>query len=244
MKTNAVALSLLIPALAFAECPFTIGDAQCQLEFEMSGYGADFRKFVAEDLERVFAPLRSVSNVVDMAALDIPGKQGVGLTFREGYPGNFAGTFSISNAAGTLHFRMDSILSQRYEESYSLFPSVSNQVFSLIALLGEINDGTITNHPATTFPSLVFLPTERAGEATPERTQRLFFRLMDHAPLSVSVLDCWMETRQDEPRLFAASKAATKDIAGLNLDPIVWVWQNQTWKFIHPAFLKGLLDSE
>jgi hypothetical protein len=225
-------------SLVFAENTFSIGNDVFLLEFEHKGYSMSFQTFVAEDVGRVFLPLQNISNVVNTATLLESSETTVGLTSLSGYPVDFAGSFSVSNKCGQLIFTMGNDLSERYVQAYTEYESKSNQVAQLNALLDSINSGAITNSPAEAFLTLVFLPDGFGADVTPDKARNLILSSLEHAPISASILDYWEQTVDGEPRLMAASKTVVADALETTLEPICWIYLNESWKFCHPAILR------
>ena len=200
-----------------------------------------FQTFVSEDVGRVFLPLQNISNVVNMAAISASPAGTVGLSSLSGYPVDFAASFFVSNKCGQLVFTMNDDLSERYAQIYAEYETKTNQVAQLNALLDSINSGAITNLTAEAFLTLVFLPDGFGADATPEKARSLILSMRECVPISASILDYWEQSVDGEPRLMAASKTAVTDAVETTLEPISWVYWNDTWKFCHPAILRYLL---
>lgn len=166
--TSSLCLALLLLSHAAAATTFIIGNEPFELEFEADPTNETFRTFVAEDVSRVFAPLGSVSNVVDTASLQQHPELSRGLTLHEWYPEGFSGGWSVTNRNGVLVFRMPSSLSSVYSEVFHSFGSISNRVAGLEELIESLNDGTITNRPDAQIMSLVFVPENSTLSFTPE----------------------------------------------------------------------------
>ena len=241
MKTIISFWLLLTSISAFPSNVFSLGGESFQLCFLKSGYSEEFKSFVTEDVERIFAPLRSISNVVDVVSFQTHPEQCCRLIHHEGYPEHFFGSFSISNANGALVFLMDEAISEKYKQAYTEYESKSNQVAQLNALLDSINSGAITNSPAEAFLTLVFLPDGFGADVTPDKARNLILSSLEHAPISASILDYWEQTVDGEPRLMAASKTVVADALETTLEPICWIYLNESWKFCHPAILRSLL---
>lgn len=222
--------------------PFFVGNDMCRVDLSGVVSSPSLEAFVAYDMQRVFVPLGCLSNVVDTTTTNVSGNAPIPLTLRDGYPENFTGAISVVFTNGIPVFRVGPTLSQQYKERYETFSSLSNKVALLDSLLLEINDGSITNRSSADFRSLIFVPDSVNDEPSAEEAQALFLRLRSHAPFSASVLDYWSEDFHGESVLLAASKVATHDVMGLNLDPVFWIWQEPTWKFCHPAFLREILS--
>ena len=230
-------------SLVFADNTFSIGNDVVLLEFEHQGYDMSFQSFVAEDVGRVFIPLLNISNVVNTADLLASPEETVGLTSLSGYPVDFASSFSVSNNNGLLVFKMDNDLSSRYVQAYADYQAKSNQVAQLNTLLDSINSGAITNRATEAFLTLVFLPQGFGADATAEKARNLILSCREHVPIAASILDYWMQTVGDEAYLMAASKTAVTDGMGTTLEPICWIYSNDSWQFCHPAIVQYLLTN-
>ena len=237
-----LALCAFLPV--FAENTFSIGNKEFVLEFEHPGYAAPFREFVTRDVERVFVPLRDISNVVDMAKVVIPQGNVVGLGKSSGYPTGFSGSISVSNRNDQIVFKMNEWLSRKYAKVYEDYGARSNQVAQLNALLDSINSGTITNLAAEAFPPLVYVPDVFAENVTPEDARTLLLLTREYVPLSASVLEYWTQTVEGSPCLMAGSNFAYTDELGMTLEPICWVYLNGNWKICHPAVARYIMENE
>ena len=207
-------------------------------------YPEGFKSFVAEDVERIFAPLRGISNVVDIISLQTHPDQCCKLIHHEGYPELFYGSFSISNNNGSLVFQMDEALSEKYKSVFDGFNSINTQFSSLTNLLNAITTGSITNQANASLLSLIFIPIEMDHPATEEQARTLFLNLHQEGILTASVLDVWTEDIFGESSLMAASKTADEGIMGLNFSPVFWIFRDGAWRFFHPALWRAVPANE
>ncbi len=239
MKTPFWQIILPLGALSavFAENMFSVGNDVFVLAFNHHDFAEPFQQFVAEDVERVFVPLQNISNVVTAVASS---GEIVGLTHISGYPEGFSNAFSVSNRNGQLVFEMNERLSEKYVRSYAEYAGKSNQVAQLNALLDSINSGAITNLAPEAFLSLVFLPAGFSEDATPEKARQLILSSRECVPISASILEYWTQNIGGESYLMAASKTAVTDELGTTLEPICWIYWNDSWQFCHPAILRCL----
>lgn len=240
MKNMLISALLLCIRVSIADTSFAIGTESFRIEFPSTSYSESFKSFVAEDVARVFAPLRTISNVVDIAIVEACTEQSHPIIFREWYPEGFSGAWSVTNQSGSLVFRMSAPLARRYMDSYEWMAANTNKVFSLYALMDEINDHSITNRTAMQAMSLVFIPEQSTYHLTPEDASAFLQMLVQNAPFTVSILDFWEEQILGVTCIVAASKTAISEEGHLVFAPIEWVFWNGSWKFYHPSILETI----
>ena len=235
MKSIVYLLLCCLVHVSFAETQFSIGTESFQLEFESGTVSEQFQRFVAEDVSRVFAPLRNISNVLDIATVQTSPVACHALTFREWYPEGFVGGWSVTNLNGRPVFLMKTSLSDLYMNFYSEFSSISNRFFELESLMNSINDGSITNLTDSQLMSLIFIPEGSTYALTATEANSFFSMLVRNRPISISILDFWTESIVNVPCTIAASKTAILLESDLIFTPIEWIYWNGTWKFYHPS---------
>lgn len=234
MKTPLIATLLLLTHAA-AATTFVIGNEPFELEFETNPTNEVFRAFVAADVSRVFAPLGSISNVVDIASLQQHPEMSRGLTFREWYPEGFSGAWSVTNRNGTFVFRMDLSLSDRYMEAFNGYHSFSNRFAGLHEMMQAINDGTVTNWTDSQIQSSVFVPEGSSFSFAAETARTFFHDMSQSGPFTVSVLDNTTATIRGFPFPIAVAKTSVQDETGLRFVPVTWIFNGERWMFLHPA---------
>ena len=237
MNTPFLPVLFALTGTAVATTAFMIGDEAFQLDYEGLGQSETFDAFVAEDVSRIFAPLKSISNVVDVTTLRQQPDNPVGLRFREWYPEGFSAGWVVTNKSGAILFQMKDTLRNRYAEAYEGFGTISNIFEELGTLVRCINDGTITNLPDGQVTSLIFVPNGTMVDATASEARTFFGDMSNSGPFTVSVLDCWTETIQGTPSQMAAAKTAVQDEQEVRFVPVVWIFRNGQWKYCHPALL-------
>ncbi len=244
MKTPISTMFFLLAMIAIADDTFSIGGETYSLEFEKSGYSESIRTFIAEDVERVFAPLGSITNVADISLFTTNTTTSIPLTHYELYPENFYGGISVSNEHNTIVFRMNERLSEKYRDIYNNYESISNQFAQLSALLASIADNSITNRTDTEIVSLIFLPSESTASTSPQEVRAFFHELHDLDHLTVSILDFWNESLLGETYLMAGAKTAVRDGTELFFSPVLWIFHGGAWKFYHPAIMETVPNDE
>lgn len=237
---NFLCVALLLLSHAAAATTFVIGNEPFELEFETNPTNEAFRTFVAEDVSRVFAPLGSVSNVVDIASLQQHPELSRGLTLHEWYPEGFSGGWSVTNRNGMLVFRMSSSLSSVYSETFHSFDSISNRVAGLEELMESLNDGTITNRTDAQIMSLMFVPENSAWSFTPEDARTFFGDMSSSGPFTVSILDHGMANIQGNNYPIAVAKTTFQDENGVRFVPVTWIFRNGCWAYCHPSVFEGV----
>ena len=240
MKTIISFWLLLTSISAFPSNVFSLGGESFQLCFLKSGYSEAFKSFVTEDVERIFAPLRSISNAVDVVSFQAHPEQCCRLIHHEGYPEHFFGSFSISNANGALVFLMDEAISEKYKLIFDDYSSIDTPFSSLTNLLNAITSGSITNQTNASLLSLIFIPVDMDQPATEEQARALFTDLHRERILTASVLDIWTEDIFGERSLMAASKTVNEGMMGLDFSPVFWIFRDGMWRFFHPALWRAV----
>ena len=236
-----ISLWLLLTSMsAFSSNLFSLGGEAFQLCFLKSGYSEAFKAFVTEDVERIFAPLRSISNVVDIVSLQTHPDQCCSLIHHEGYPEQLYGSFSISNANGSLVFLMDETISEKYKCIFDDYSSIDTPYSALTNLLNAITTGSITNQTNASLLSLIFIPVEMDQPATEEQARALFSDLHREGILTASVLDVWVEDIFGESSLMAAAKTIDEGMMGLDFTPVFWIYRGGAWRFFHPALWRAV----
>ena len=229
---------ILVCGTISAETMLSIGPDTFPLEFETGVCSEPFQNFVAEDASRVFAPLRHITNVLDVAHLGQHPEQLHELTLREWYPESFLGGWNVTNRDGVIVFQMKSSLSKRYAEVFDDFGAISNKFSALESLLYELNDGSITNGTDAVMETLAFIPTGSTVTATAEDIRGFLGTLSQMGPFSVSVLDCWNEDVQGENSLVAAAKTAILEGGKWSFVPVEWIYRGGQWRYYNPRFLE------
>ncbi len=238
MKTIALFSIILICGIVSAETTLSIGPDTFPFEFETGVFSEPFQKFVAKDVSCVFAPLRHITNVLDVAHLEQHPEQLHELTLREWYPESFLGGWNVTNRDGVVVFRMKSSLTKRYAEIFDGFGAISNRFSALESLMNEINNGSITNGPDAEMDALVFLPTGSTLTVTAEDIRGFLQTLSGMGPFSVSVLDCWNEVVQGENCLVSAAKTAILEDGKWSFVPVEWIYRGGQWRYYNPRFLE------
>lgn len=237
---SAATAALLLLSHAAAATTFVIGNEPFELEFETNPTNEAFRTFVAEDVSRVFAPLGSVSNVVDIASLQQHPELSRGLTLHEWYPEGFSGGWSVTNRNGMLVFRMSASLSSAYSEAFHGFNAISNRVAELEELMESLNDGTITNRPDEQIVSLVFVPENSALSFTSEDVRTFFGDMSRSGPFAVSILDHGIANIRGDNYPVAVAKTIRHDENDVQFVPITWIFRNGCWAYCHPAVFESV----
>ena len=239
MKHTLLFVLLLIPILALATQSLRIGDADFPVEFENIGGINENRDCIIEDMEKIFAPLRHITNIVDAAFLLPNPPQCGNLTNREWYPEGFLGGVSITNHDGSIVFHVSSELSKRYATALQGSLAISNKVSKLNNLIQSLNNGSITNRSDLEVQSLVFLPSGTGFSFTATEARMFFGDMSNSGPFSVSILDFWNETVLGENCTMASAKAAIPCEGKLEFVPIVWMYREGKWMYCHPAILEA-----
>ena len=244
MKKILTFICLVSPFFAFATRALTIGENTFSVEFENIGCSDSFRNLVVEDMEKVFFPLRHITNVVDASfLLSSPNKSG-SIIHREWYPEGFEGGVSVTNHAGSLTFRVSAILSRRYADAFQNLNAISNKVSKLNELILSLNDGSITNRTDTEIQSLVFNPSGADFSFTTAEAREFFREMSLSGPFSVSALDFWNERIHENQYTAVAVKTACLYEGGLEFVPVVWLYSDEKWMYCHPAALEATVRGE
>ena len=227
------------PILAFATELLTIGNSDFSVEFEAVGETDVNKSFIVKDMEKVFAPLRHVTNIVDATFLLPNSPQCGNLTNREWYPEGFLGGVSVTNQNGSIVFRVSSGLSKRYADAFQNILAISNKVSTLNSLIQSLNNGSITNRSDSEIQSLLFLPSGMSFSFSATEARMFFSEMSDSGPFSVSILDFWNETVLGENCTMVAAKTAIPCEGRLEFVPVVWMYREGKWMYCHPAALEA-----
>ena len=184
-KTYIIVFSLC--ASISANTFFAIGPDSFRIELPGDEYTESFKAFVSDDISRVFTPLQSISNIVNVADIESSPQTAHPLTFREWYPEGFFGALYVTNQAGNLLFKMNERLVRRYMQSYEWWMANTNKVTALHSILDDINSGTTTNQPPHEAMSLIFVPERSSYTLHPEEAYGFLQMLVRNAPFTVSI---------------------------------------------------------
>lgn len=234
-------LALSIPLIAGAS-HISLGDQEYPVLFEETVEPAAFRSFVVEDIERVFAPLLTISNIVDVALLDPTNQCRIPLLYKgvPTYPEDFQPFIAMMCDQGTNSFVVSTNLMNLYHAKLDEIAGATNLLHSLDVLIADIRSGAVTNWPASDKMELLFIPSGSSFTNTLENADNLVHSLVLTNPFPPSRLDVSKIDVVGVERWVVPTKSTVIEPQGVSASFFLWIFDGGHWKVFFPSSLKGL----
>lgn len=233
--------ALSIPLIAGAS-HISLGDQECPVLFEDTEEPAEFRRFVVEDIERVFAPLLALSNIVDVALLDPTNQCRIPLLHKDvpTYPEDFQSHIAMICGQGTNSFVISTNLTSLYHAKLDEIAGATNLLHSLDAVIADIRSGSVTNWAASDKVELLFVPAGSSFTNTLENADNLVHSLVLTNPFPPSRLDVSIINVAGEEHWVVPTKSTVVEPDGISTSFFLWIFDGGQWKVFFPSSLEGL----
>ena len=234
-------LALSIPLIAGAS-HISLGDREYPVLFEDTGEPAEFRNLVAEDIERIFAPLLTISNIVDVALLAPTNQCCIPLLYKDvpTYPEDFQTRIAMVCDQGTNSFVVSTSLTSLYHAKFDEIAGATNLLHSLDAVIADIRSGAVTNWPASDKVELLFIPPGSSFTNTLENADNLVHSLVLTNPFPPSRLDVSKIDVVGDERWIVPTKSTVIEPQGVSASFFLWIFDEGQWKVFFPSSLEGL----
>ena len=234
-------LALSIPLIAGAS-HISLGDREYPVLFEDTGEPAEFRNLVAEDIERIFAPLLTISNIVDVALLAPTNQCCIPLLYTDvpTYPEDFQARIAMVCDQGTNSFVVSTSLTSLYHAKFDEIAGATNLLHSLDLLIADIRSGAVTNWPASDKVELLFIPPGSSFTNTLENADNLVHSLVLTNPFPPSRLDVSKIDVVGDERWIVPTKSTVIEPQGVSASFFLWIFDGGHWKVFFPSSLEGL----
>ena len=234
-------LFLSIPLVAEAN-QISLGGQEYPVLFEDTEESAEFRTFVAEDIERVFAPLLTISNLVDVALLAPTNQCRIPLLHKDvpTYPEDFQSGIAMVCDQGTNSFVVSTNLTSLYHAKLDEMADATNLLYSLDALIADIRSGAVTNWPASDKEELLFVPSGSSFTNTLENAEILAHSLVLTNPFPPSRLDVSKIDAVGDEHWVVPTKSTVIEPEGVSASFFLWIFDGGQWKVFFPASLEGI----
>ena len=234
-------LALSIPLIAGAS-HISLGDREYPVLFEDTGEPAEFRNLVAEDIERIFAPLLTISNIVDVALLAPTNQCCIPLLYKDvpTYPEDFQTRIAMVCDQGTNSFVVSTSLTSLYHAKFDEIAGATNLLHSLDLLIADIRSGAVTNWPASDKVELLFIPPGSSFTNTLENADNLVHSLVLTNPFPPSRLDVSKIDVVGDERWIVPTKSTVIEPQGVSASFFLWIFDGGHWKVFFPSSLEGL----
>lgn len=234
-------LVLSIPLIAGAS-HISLGDQEYPVLFEDTGEPAEFHSLVAEDIERIFAPLLTISNIVDVALLAPTNQCRIPLLYKDvpTYPEDFQTRIAMVCDQGTNSFVVSTNLTSLYHAKFDEIASATNLLHSLDVLIADIRSGAVTNWPASDKMELLFIPSGSSFTNTLENADNLVHSLVLTNPFPPSRLDVSKIDVVGVERWIVPTKSTVIEPEGVSASFFLWIFDEGQWKVFFPSSLEGL----
>lgn len=234
-------LTLSIPLIAGAS-HISFGDQEYPVLFEDTEESAEFRSFVAEDIERVFAPLLAISNIVDVALLGPTNQCRIPLLYKDvpTYPEDFQSRIAMVCNQGTNSFVVSTNLTSLYHAKLDEIAGATNLLHSLDAVIADIRSGSVTNWSASDKVELLFVPSGSSFTNTLENADNLVHSLVLTNPFPPSRLDVYKMDVLGVERWVVPTKSTVIEPEGVSASFFLWIFDGGQWKVFFPSSLEGL----
>lgn len=234
-------LALSIPLIAGAS-HISLGDREYPVLFEDTGEPAEFRNLVAEDIERIFAPLLTISNIVDVALLAPTNQCCIPLLYKDvpTYPEDFQTRIAMVCDQGTNSFVVSTSLTSLYHAKFDEIAGATNLLHSLDLLIADIRSGAVTNWPASDKVELLFIPPGSSFTNTLENADNLVHSLVLTNPFPPSRLDVSKIDVVGDERWIVPTKSTVIEPQGVSASFFLWIFDGGRWKVFFPYSLKDL----
>ena len=233
--------ALCLPLVAGAG-QISLGGQAYPVLFEATEESAEFRSFVVDDIERVFAPLLTISNLVDVTLLDSTNQCRIPLLHKEvpTYPEDFQSGIAMMCDQGTNSFVVSTNLTSLYHAKLNEIAGVTNLLHSLDALIAAIRSGAVTNWPASDKEKLLFIPSSSSFTNTMENAENLARSLVLTNPFLPSRLDVFKTDVVGNERWVVPTKSTVIEPDGVSASFFLWLFDGEQWKVFFPSSLEGL----
>ena len=234
-------LALSIPFIAGAS-HVLLGDQEYPVLFEDAEESAEFRSLVVEDIERVFAPLLAISNIVDVALLDPTNPCRIPLQYKDvpTYPEAFQARIAMVCDQGTNSFVVSTNLTNLYHAKLDEIAGATNLLRSLDTVVADIRSGAVTNWSATDKVELLFVPSGSSFTNTLENADNLVHSLVLTNPFPPSRLDVSKMDVLGVERWVVPTKSTVIEPEGVSASFFLWIFDGGRWKVFFPYSLKDL----
>lgn len=234
-------LALSIPLIAGAS-RISLGDQEYPVLFEDGEESAEFRSFVVEDIERIFAPLLAISNIVDMALLNPTNQYPIPLLDKDAptYPEDFQPRIAMVCDQGTNSFVVSTNLTNLYHAKLDEIADATNLLHSLDAVVADIRSGAVTNWSASDKMGLLFVPSGSSFTNSLENADNLVHSLVLTCPFPPSRLDVFKIDVLGVERWVVPTKSTVIEPEGVSASFFLWVFDGRQWKVFFPSSLEGL----
>ncbi len=234
-------LALSIPFIAGAS-HVLLGDQEYPVLFEDAEESAEFRSLVVEDIERVFAPLLAISNIVDVALLDPTNSCRIPLQYKDvpTYPEDFQTRIAMVCDQGTNSFVVSTNLTNLYHAKLDEIADATNLLHSLDAVIADIRSGAVTNWSASDKVELLFVPSGSSFTNTLENADNLVHSLVLTYPFPPSRLDVFKMDVVGDERWVVPTKSTVIEPEGVSASFFLWIFDEGQWKVFFPSSLEGL----
>lgn len=237
--TNFFFLVALVSQVVAADHILTIGGQSFPVKFEEEGLTAEFRQIVTTDMEKVFAPLLDITNVLDITQMGQITNGNIPLIAKDipTYPEYFSRGISMSIEHGTNVFVVTRSLSNLYSEKLLEINSMTNLLALLDSTIMDIRSGAVTNRSESEKMSLLYIPSESIFVNTEENANNLAASLVLTMPFPASLLEVFQMNIQGSSYWLVPTKSTVVGPSGVQTSFFLWICDGGQWKVFIPSSL-------
>ncbi len=214
-----------------------LGVQEYSIDFEEPTLPVSVRFQIANDISRVFAPLLSVSNIVDFAHPRTNGQYSLIFKDAPTYPEGFRPNVTFFQTNDSRGFLASRKLCGTYMAKLSEMSDATNIITQLDFLIAEIRSGAVTNWNSDAKADLLFVPPDSSFVNTQDNANNLAASLVLTMPFPGSILDAFQMRIGEDDHWLMPTKSTRIENGNVGTSFFLWIFDDNKWKVFIPSSL-------